>query len=196
VKRARERALPRRTRTRAFTLVELMLVVVTLGLLATVVYISWEALLPRTRLNTAVRQLAATIQETRSDAISRGVGFTIEYYFEADATHPRGYRVVTPFRAGGLGGLAAWNEERLALEWTPLPDGVEFRSITVDGGEYSRGRCEVHFDSRGSATDHTIVLVQHPYENLYTIEVQALTGLIAFHDGEVRRTLPEDKDFE
>jgi Tfp pilus assembly protein FimT len=173
-----------------------MLVLVTLGLLATVVYVSWEALLPRTRLNTAVRQLAATIQETRSDAISRGVPFEIEYYFEADETHPLGYRVVTPFRAGGEGGLAAWDEDRLALEWTRLPDGVEFQSITVNGSVVTQGRCQVHFDSRGSASDHAIVLVQRPYDNLYTIEVQALTGLIQFHDGEFRRETPEDKDFQ
>jgi Tfp pilus assembly protein FimT len=173
-----------------------MLVVVALGLLATVVYVSWEALLPRTKLNTAVRELAATIQETRSDAISRGAEFWIEYYFEADESHPRGYRVVTPFRAGGDGGLAAWDDERLALAWQPLPGGVEFRSITIDGVQYASGRVQVRFDPRGSASDHTIVLVQMPYENLYTIEVQALTGLIQFHDGEFQRDPPEDKDFQ
>ena len=181
-----------------FTLIELMLVLVSLGMLATIVYVSWEALLPRTRLNTAVRELAATIQEARSDAIARGAEFWLEYYFEAEDGHPRGYRVVTPFRAGGEGGLAAWDEERLALSWQPLPDGVEFQSITIDGVVYNRGRCEVRFDSRGSASDHMIVLLQRgsDWQNFYTLEVQALTGLIQFHDGLFERQVPKDRDFE
>ena len=189
------RAQPR-SRASAFTLIELMLVMMALGLLATVVYVSWEALLPRTRLNTAVRELAATIQEARSDAIARASEFWIEYYFQAEDSHPRGYRVVTPFRAGGSGGLAAWDEERLALDWQTLPDGVEFKTISIDGVVHTLGRCEVRFDARGSASDHTIVLLQKPYENLYTIEVQALTGLIQFHDGEFQRDPPEDGDFQ
>ncbi|MCC7013539.1 MAG: prepilin-type N-terminal cleavage/methylation domain-containing protein [Planctomycetes bacterium] len=180
----------------AFTLVELMLVVLALAMLSTIVYVSWEALLPRTKLNSAVRELAAVLQETRSDAISRGLEFRVEYYFEADEEHPRGYRVITPFRAGGVGGLAAWDEDRLALEWRPLPANIEFRSITINGEVFMRGRCEVRFDARGSATDHMIQLIQRPYDNVYTIEVQALTGLIQFHDGEFARAAPDDKDFQ
>jgi prepilin-type N-terminal cleavage/methylation domain-containing protein len=182
----------------AFSLVELMLVLAALGLLATIVYMSWEAILPRTQLNTAVRELAATLSETRSDAISRGAEFKIEYYFEAGDGHPRGYRVVTPFRAGGEGGLAAWDEERHALPWKPLPAGVEFESITVNGRVVADGRCEVAFDARGSATDHRIALLQrgHDWENRYTIEVHALTGTIGFHDGEFLREPPQDQDFK
>lgn len=183
---------------RGFTLIELMLVVLALGMLSTIVYMSWEAVLPRTQLNTAVRELAAALQQCRSDAISRGLPFTLEYYFSADETHPRGYRVITPFRAGGAGGLAAWDEQRRAMPWQALPEGIELRRITIDGVEYTQGSCSVVFDARGSATDHVILLAQvgSDYENLYTIEVQALTGLIQFHDGEYARTPPRDQDFE
>jgi hypothetical protein len=39
--------------------------------------------------------------------------------------------------------------------------------------------------------------VQQPYRNnIFTIEVQALTGLIQFHSGEFVRDLPDDADFE
>ncbi len=188
----------RTTSRSAFTLVELLLVVMALGLLSTIVYVAWEAVLPRTQLNTAVRELAATLQETRSDAISRGLPFTLEYYFDADEHHPRGYRVMTPFRAGGEGGVAAWDEERLTTPWKPLPANIEFRSITINGIAFTTGRCEVEFDPRGSASDHSIVLAQkgRDYENLYTVEVQALTGLISFHDGEFLRQAPRDQEFE
>jgi prepilin-type N-terminal cleavage/methylation domain-containing protein len=188
---------PGATRRSAFSLIELMLVMAALGLLATVVYMSWEAILPKTQLHTAVRELAATLSEARSDAISRGAEFRIEYYFTEEEGHPRGYRVVTPFRAGGQGGLAAWDDERVALPWRALPPSIEFASITIDGRVHTQGRCEVFFDARGSATDHTIALVQRGqnWENRYTIEVHALTGTVGFHEGEFLRDPPEDKDF-
>lgn len=185
-----------RSRSAGFSLIELMLAILVLALLSTLVYVTWEALLPRTRLNSAVRELASTLQETRSDAVSRGGEFRVEYYFEAEDGHPRGYRVITPFRAGGVGGLAVNDEERMSLDWHELPEGVEFQSITIAGQVINRGRCEVRFDPRGSASDHTIVLLQQPFENIYTIEVQALTGLIQFHDGEFQRRPPEDRDFQ
>lgn len=78
----------RPTARAGFSLVELTVVVLVLALLSSVVYMTWEALLPRTRLNSAVRELASTLMETRSDAIARGAEFRIEYYFEDEESHP------------------------------------------------------------------------------------------------------------
>jgi Tfp pilus assembly protein FimT len=173
-----------------------MIVVVLLGVLASLTFVSMQAVLPRTRLNSAVRELAATLHEARSDAISRNAEFQVEYYLEAAEGHPRGYRVVTPFRAGGVGGLAAHDEERMAREWHTLPEEIEFREITVGDRQHSSGQVVVCFDPLGAASDHTVTLVQHPYEHVYTIEVLALTGLIQFHEGEFEREYPQESDFQ
>lgn len=172
-----------------------MIIVILLGVLASLIFVSIQGLLPRTELNSAIRELSATLHEARSDAISRNAEFRIEYYFEAGDGHPRGYRVVTPFRAGGDGGLAAYEDERIAREWHTLPPSVEFRRITLNDEDYTTGQVVVSFDPLGSASDHSITLVQMPYENVYTIEVLALTGLIRFHDGEFVREYPEHGDF-
>jgi Tfp pilus assembly protein FimT len=185
----------RRSARAAFTLVELMVMVVILGMLATLTTFAWRAVLPSTELNSAVRGLAGTLSEARSDAIARNAEFWIEYYFEETAEHPRGYRVVTPFRVGGQGGLAVEDEQRLARPWVVLPDSVEFQAITVDGKTFTGGRVTVRFDPLGAASDHTIVLVQPEYENHYTIEVLALTGLVRFHDGVFQREPPQEGDF-
>ncbi len=179
----------------AFTLVELIGILVILGMLATLTVVSWKAVLPRTELNSAVRELASRLSEARSDAIARNAEFQIEYYFEEQDGHPRGYRVVTPFRRGGQGGLAAADEERLARSWVLLPKTVRFKSITVDGEAHTTGQVGVRFDPLGGASDHLVVLEQEPYGNLYTIEVLALTGLIRFHDGEFTREPPDEGDF-
>lgn len=186
---------PTTTHRTGFTIVELMVMVVILGMLATLTVMSWRAILPSTELNSAVRELAGTLSEARSDAIARNAEFGIEYYFEETSEHPRGYRVITPFRIGGQGGLAAQDEQRMARGWVRLPDSVEFQAITVDGKTYTTGRVTVRFDPLGAASDHTIVLVQPEYENFYTIEVLALTGLIRFHDGVFQRELPQESDF-
>jgi len=120
-------------------MIELLLVVMALTLITSIVWMTWEAVLPHTQLTTAVRELAAVMQETRSDAVSRGAPYTIEYYFEADENHPRGYRVISPFRAGGGGGLAAGDDQRLALSWNALPPNIEFKRILIDGVEHTRG---------------------------------------------------------
>jgi type II secretion system protein H len=185
----------RRCARRGFTLVELLGVVVILGLIASIAFVSYESLVPQSVLNSAVRELASTLQETRSEAIARNQPFWIEYYFEDSETHPRGYRVVTPFVASTTGGIAIRPEDRLAHPFVPLPEGVEFREITINGTQITRGMAQVRFDPLGSATDHSIVLAHKPYDAVYTIEVQALTGLIAFHDGLFRREPAKEADF-
>lgn len=180
---------------RGFTMIELMGVVIVLGLMASLVMVSWESMLPRTQLNSAVRELASVLSTTRSDAVARSLAFTIEYYFDAAEGHPRGYRVITPFRKD-TGGIAMREEERLALDWHPLPDNVLFKRIRISGTDYTDGMVVVRFDATGSASDHTIVLEQTPYEHFYTLEVLALTGDVRFHEGEFAREYPRDNEFK
>ena len=178
-------------RARGFSLVELMVVIAIVGLMVATIAISWEAIVPRTRLNTDVRSLAAQLQSTRSEAVARNLEFWVEY----DLNEER-YRIVTPFRmGGGRLGLGEDEEERLRFPWTPLKDGVEFDHVTIGGEQYTEGNVLVRFDPLGAASDHYVILSQPTYENYYTIEVLALTGLIRFHDGVFEREPPEDADF-
>jgi Tfp pilus assembly protein FimT len=162
---------------------------VVVGLIVTLVTVNWQAMFPRAQLNSSVRALAATLQGTRSDAIARSVLFLIQY----DIDNHR-YRVVTPFRFGG--GLAAGDDERMALEWVELPDTVRFSRVTIDGEDYDTGIVHVAFDPLGGANGHAIVLHQEEFDNFYTIEVQALTGLIDFYEGIYTREWADEADFE
>jgi Tfp pilus assembly protein FimT len=176
-------------RSAGFTLVELLGVVIVLGLIATLVTVNWQALLPRQQLNSAVRALAAALQGARSDAIARTLEFRVQY----DLDDQR-YRVQTPFRLGG--GIAVDEDERYSLEWIDLPQSVRFKSVLLAGEEYTSGIVQVSFDPLGSANGHVVVLEQPAYEALYTIEVQALTGLISFREGFGLREAPAPADFE
>ncbi len=172
-----------------FSLVELLAVIIVLGLIATVVMINWRAILPKTELHSAVRELSAVLQGTRSDAISRNATFEVQYDIDENR-----YRVMTPFRAGG--GLAPTAEERQALAWHVLPASVHFRSITIGTDAFEKGLVIVRFDPIGSASGHILTLLQPADDNTYTIEVQGLLGLINYHEGRFERQLPTEDDFK
>lgn len=179
-----------------FSLVELMGVIVVLGLMATMVAVSWESVLPRAELNKAVRELSSQLYSVRSDAIARKARFELQYSFEAAEGRPTGYRVVSPFRADGKGGLAALEEDRLAFPWQPLPESVVFKRVRVNGVDFSAGVISVFFDALGTSTDHLVVLEQQPEGALFTIEVLALTGDFRLHEGEFVREPAVESDFQ
>jgi Tfp pilus assembly protein FimT len=170
-------------------MIEMLAVIVVLGLIATLVSINWQAILPRAELQSAVRVLASTIQGAHSEAISRNAVYKIEY----DLDRHR-YRVNTPFKLGG--GLAAIEEDRMAQNWINLPESVRFSRIQIDGVDFTRGMVFVRFDPLGAASGHIVTLVQQPYKNFYTIEVQALTGMIDYHEGTFERVPPKEDDFK
>ncbi|MCY2961507.1 MAG: prepilin-type N-terminal cleavage/methylation domain-containing protein [Planctomycetota bacterium] len=178
-----------------FSLIELLAVLVVLGLIATMVTINWRAILPKTELHSAVRELSAILQGTRSDAIARNATFEIQY----DLDEHR-YRVVTPFRVSGAdgvgGGLAPSNEDRAALAWHPLPKSVRFSSVSIGTDIFEKGIVVVRFDPLGSASGHVVVLSQPQDGNIYTIEVQGLLGLINYHEGLFERLPPKEDDFK
>lgn len=174
-----------------FSMIELMAVVAILALIATMVGLNWRAILPKTELTSAVRILATTISGTRSEAIARNAVFRIEYDLERHR-----YRVNTPFRNDGTRRLASTEEDRLVMNWFDLPTSVRFSRINCDGVDYTTGMVFVRFDPLGAVSDHTITLVQQPYENYYTLEVSALTGLVEYHEGIFVRALPKESDFQ
>jgi Tfp pilus assembly protein FimT len=184
--------VPRAPGRSAFTVAELMVVVLIIGMAAYVVSISVDAILPGERLNSSVRSLGGTLQGTRSDAISRNIELWVEYDLEEER-----YRIVTPFRAGG-GSLVVTEEDddqRVKLPWELLEKGIEISSVVIAGVGYTDGQVFVRFDPLGMASDHSIILTQPAFENFYTVEVLALTGLIRFHDGVFIREAPQDSDF-
>jgi Tfp pilus assembly protein FimT len=170
-------------------MIEMLGVLLILGLIATLVTVNWRAILPKTELHSAVRTLADRLQSTRSEAISRNAEFRLEY----DLDRHR-HRVNTPFQADG--GLAMREEDRVALPWDELPQTVRFSRVQVDGIDYTTGIVRVRFDPLGSANGHVVTFVQHPDENLFTVEVQGLTGLIAYHEGAWSRDPAKEEDFD
>jgi prepilin-type N-terminal cleavage/methylation domain-containing protein len=176
-----------------FSLVELMVVVIILGLIGGVAVSSWQSLLPNQQLNTAIRALSEVLHGTRSEAISRNRLFEIYYDLDQEA-----YRVRTPYRLGG--GFATSEDDDDERVWTNETDlseyGVSIQRITIDGVVFDDGVVKVRFDPLGASSYHTIVLRQDLFDREFTIEVLPLTGDIRFHEGLFEREPAEESDFD
>lgn len=194
--RARRRAAGARLEgalAAGFSLAELMVVAAIISLTTYVVALSFDAIVPQERLNTAIRNLTAVLRDARSQAISRNLAFAVEYDLPG-----RRYRVITPYNVEGRLHREGYDEEetRSIGTWELLPDGVEFRELHVAGERYAgEVPYRVEFDGRGSATEHSIVLAQSAFDTLTTIEVMALSGHFRIHPGLYQREVVREEDF-
>ena len=182
---------PRSRARSGFTLVELMVVVIVLGLIGGVAVTSWASMLPNQQFNSAIRELSEVLYGTRSEAIARNREYRIQYDLDQDA-----YRVRTPFQPGG--GFATSEEEadHLWANETDLKEsGIDLLQVTVDGQTYTDGRVEVYFLPLGGSAYHIVQLRQSLFERDFTLEVLPLTGEIRMHDGLFEREAADEGDF-
>jgi len=167
-------------------------VALVLGLVASMVFVSWESMLPNQRMNTAIRELSETLYGTRSDAIARNGEFRIYYDIDND-----NYRVRTPFRLGGGFAYGEDEDDRLWARQHNLQEkGIEILEVTIDDVSYSDGLVYVRFDPLGASSYHTVVLYQKQFDRTFTIEALPLTGDIRYHSGYFERELARDSDFQ
>lgn len=185
----RPRPAPRSTR--AFTLVELMVVIVVVGLIGSVAVVTWASMLPKQQFHTAIRNLSEVLYGTRSEAIARSRPFDIEYDLDEDS-----YRVRTPYKVGGGFATAEDEPERLWTHATNLKAaGIELQQVTIDDHIFSDGKAYAYFTPVGASCYHTIQLHDEALGQTFTLEVLPLTGEIRMHDGPFQRKPVDDGDF-
>lgn len=185
------------TRRSAFTLIELMVVILIIGSMVAVTSMNWHKVMPRAQLNSAVRGISNVLNGTRSEAIARNAEFRVLYDLDEQS-----YWVETPFKkTGGLALLRVPGEidpeegNRGITNMTKLKDGVTFAQVKIDEETYTDGQVYVSFNPLGASSEHTVELHHRPTDNSYTVEVLALTGLIRFHEGSFERDIVDEGDF-
>jgi prepilin-type N-terminal cleavage/methylation domain-containing protein len=163
---------------RGFTLLELMIVIMIIGLTMSMVLFRVDGLTEKSRIRAAARMLGSTIDNVKTSAVAQGKSFYIDYDLDEHA-----YRIVLPVEEQDL---QEWLEEEYTrLDWRYLPSGVSFKDICIANGEvWDRGVHYVGFSPLGT-TDigHIIHLVTgEEEEKYYSIEVNCVTGMVRFHD--------------
>ena len=151
-----------RSRERAFTLLELLIVLLLVGLASALVVPRMVASLPGVQLKSAARAVAASLRYARSQAVFE----TVPYAASLDGR--RGLLVVEPAEEPEA------PERRRVYE---LPEGIEARVLDGEAaGEDTEDR-RVLFFPRGDSSGGRVVL-RDPRQREYAITVDPITGTV------------------
>jgi len=166
-------------RRRAFTLIELMVVVAILGLMLFVVLPNLDSMLPGARVGGAARTVASTFEFVRSQSVFSGKPYEVQFNLDENW-----YQVILPEEIDNL----RWNE----LPTMPsqyLPKGVKIRSIQFATGERKEdGVVKIRFSPFGQFDEFVLHVTEKGQgrgdETLWTVHFNPLTGIAEFYDGE------------
>jgi len=139
-----------RTDPRGFSLIELLIVVVVLGLVVAMGVPAYSSISRSYQVKGAAENIAAEVKLMRSKAMATGRSMTI--HFVMDSTNAGDYHV------HDLGGIAKWD----------LPRGVSFASGSAAGFTVTRD---------GRVSNSSYIILQNDRGTRDTISVQ-LSGLV------------------
>ena len=162
-----------------FTLVELMVVLVIVGLMVGVSATKLDFMVPKYKLRGAAREVAGLLKQARSRAAGSGK----DVYVEFDLPLGR-YWVLVAFPKPVESGLT---NDPAALEYQPileqaLPEGVKF--VDVIQGEkdrYDTGRARLKVSPFGSSAS-LIVNLRNTDEREMSLRMNGLTGATLFQE--------------
>ncbi|GAB4153002.1 MAG: hypothetical protein Fur0037_21830 [Planctomycetota bacterium] len=161
---------------RGFTLVEMMVVVTIIGLVTYMVYMNMGAMIPKSKLDSAAKQLVAHIDYLRSEARIQGK----RYVLQLDLKGGRWRYVLPP---GERLATEQSEEDVAALEfdWKPLEEGVVFLGAGNPSIGILRANSpapyEIVFDPNGFTADQFVsIKLEDDDRMVWTIQIRGLTG--------------------
>ena len=180
VSRALEMA---RRRRGGFTLFEIIITVLLIGILLAGGAISMQGAIPKYRLRSAARGVATTIEHTRLMSVTRGAWLGIRYVLtpgSRDSSSLPYYQVIPPPPEDNPD---LPPEEREGLSKQELPHGVHIAQVILGGNQrVDRGTVNVLFSPMGNSGSHIVVL-QGEGDRVLSVKLNAITGLMDFVEG-------------
>ena len=160
---------------KAFTLMELVLVMVIIGIIATLVMTRMDGLLPTYRLSGAAAEIAALVELAQSSAVSKGECLGIRYDIEKGR-----YWIVFPDEEGIIKDEVDDEEARIAER--SLPKDVRFKDIVFGDDESRENGYVTQRISTLGAISSVMIHLEDSREQELSIEVLAISGQAVFYD--------------
>jgi len=176
-----------------FTLIELILVCVIIGVMVGLAATRLDLLVPKYRLRGAAREVASVLKQGKARAAAQGR----DVYFEVDLSQGR-YWLLVPFPKVEAGEDPGSVEGR-PLVYEPvfarlLPEGVHFvDAILGDKEKATSGKIRIRLSAFG-ASSHIIMNLVNSEDVVLSLKMNGFTGLISYQDGhQDAEDLLEDK---
>ncbi|MHC4380822.1 MAG: pilus assembly FimT family protein [Planctomycetota bacterium] len=173
-----------------FTLIEITAVVILVALIASSALVRLDGVLPSTRVESAGREVLATLDMARIQAIAKSQPYEVLFDFEEQR-----YGIRMPFDEDGV--LIPNLEDRPILSWNQFREGAQLQGVMDSRGEIiEEGRYPVIFDPLGAAREVHIYLGSSEIDDFeLTIRILALTGIASVFQGHIEPQLLIENDF-
>jgi prepilin-type N-terminal cleavage/methylation domain-containing protein len=164
-----------------FTLIELVLVCVIIGIMVGLAVTRLDLLVPKYRLRAAARDVAAVLKQGKARAAAQGK----DVYFEVDLSQGKCW-LLAPFPKPESDSDPRPVESRPlqyeAVFTRTLPDGVHFiDAIMGDKEKATSGRVRVRLSAFG-ASSHVILNLINSDDNVISLKMNGFTGMISYLD--------------
>lgn len=170
-----------RTQDRGFTLLELLIVLILLGLIFTFVVPSLNGVTPRYRMRSFARKIGGVIEQMRVVSIVRGRLTGIRYYL-GDEQYVQSVPPATPeYPDEPL-------HERKSILKHEVPDGVRIQYVRLPGGQdISDGFINIGFAANGTTGSHIVHLQAESGMDILTLimKYNSITGILDYYNHEV-----------
>lgn len=156
-----------KNKKKGFSLIELMVVMVIIGLLMGMVTTNLSFLVPGSKLVAGARGVASTVVLAHNRAAINGKDVIVSYDFDKNT-----YQIILT-RNGEFERMKAWE----------LPDGIRYHDILVAGEDKKvSGIFQVYVSPIGIVRGH-IVHVKDKQGKMMSVEVNPISGAVDVLDG-------------
>ncbi len=168
-----------RSRTSGFTLIELIVVIVVIGLVMGLAITRMDFMVPKYKIRGAARGVAFHIKRARFQAVSTGK----EVYIKYDLSRGRYWLLVAFPKTDEEAEEVPDEFEYSEVMRKKLPDGIRFVNVIAGADQvYSDGIATIRLSPFGSS-NHVIVNLQDDGDKKMSLKVNGFTGAVSFYKG-------------
>lgn len=161
-------------RNKGFSLIEMMIVLVLVGLSIALVTPSLSRFSKRVELKTSAQKLSGILRFSRNESVQKGRVFQV--LFDPDS------RMVRVRAMEGEGpGNGGKEEPKIQEKRYVLPSGIQMGEVKIPSPEFSSDLPTIEFYPHGGSNGGTIVLELQGQKG-YRIKVHFLTGLVEIEE--------------